>query len=85
MLFRIIKATLILGIFIQYIEGYERMIVVTELVTQYNGSDSASNSPCCMYGTCPCLSLYNALANLTSNVLINITSDVELTSLILLT
>ena len=83
MLLGITKAALfILGIFIQYIEGHERVIVVTELVAQYNGSDSASSSPCCMYGTCLCPSFYSALDNLTSNVLINITSDVELTKVV---
>ena len=37
---------------------------------------------CCIYGNCSCQSLYSALANLTSNVLINITTDVELSSII---
>ena len=37
---------------------------------------------CCVYGNCTCNSLDHALANLTSNVLINITTDVTLSSLI---
>ena len=35
-----------------------------------------------VYGNCTCNSLDHALANLTSNVLINITTDVTLSSLI---
>ena len=37
---------------------------------------------CCVYGNCSCNSLDHALASLTSNVLINITTDVMLFSLI---
>ena len=37
---------------------------------------------CCVYGNCSCSSLDHALANLTSNVLINITTDVTLSSLV---
>ena len=36
---------------------------------------------CCVYGNCSCNSLARALANLASNVLINITTDVMLSSL----
>ena len=37
---------------------------------------------CCIFSNCSCPSLYTALANLTSNTLINITTDVELSSVI---
>ena len=37
---------------------------------------------CCMHGNCSCNSLDQAMANLTSNVLINITTDVTLSSII---
>ena len=48
-----------------------------------NGNSSYTlKSLCCIYGNCSCLSLYSALSNLTSNVLINITTDVELYSAI---
>ena len=43
-------------------------------------SDTGINLFCCVYGNCFCHSLYHALANLTSNVLINITTDVTLFS-----
>ena len=37
---------------------------------------------CCIYGNCSCPSLYTALANLSNNVVINITTDVTLFSII---
>ena len=82
---KITAAALLLGVFLQRIEGYERVIVVTETVTLndvLHGSDSAFNSPCCKYANCPCPSLYSALDNLPDNVLVNVTSDVELTAII---
>ena len=44
--------------------------------------DGDSSLICCVYGYCSCNSLDHALANLTSNVMINITTDVTLSSLI---
>ena len=44
--------------------------------------DGDSNLMCCVYGNCSCNSLDHALANLASNVLINITTDVMFTTLI---
>ena len=44
--------------------------------------DNSISVICCMHGYCPCSSLDNALGNLTSNVLLNITTDVTLISLI---
>ena len=46
-----------------------------------SGEDDNSHI-CCAYGNCSCNSLDHALAYLTSNVLINITTDVTLLSLI---
>ena len=37
---------------------------------------------CCVYGNCSCNSLDHALANLASNVVINITTDAMFTTLI---
>ena len=51
------------------------------ITTSAMGSGNCSNtmkSLCCIFGNCSCTSLYNALANLSNNVLINITTDVEL-------
>ena len=94
MILKVIITIVLLALFIQYTEGFYRIIVVTEstddqLIGQYETTTRAMKSgstlnafrnSCCVYGNCSCQSLYNALANLTSNVLINITTDVELSS-----
>ena len=95
---------LLVAVCIQYIEGIQRVIVVSEpdistsnaLISDdedipvTSGIDSGSGSQifegslilCCYFGNCSCPSLYTALANLTSNVLINITTDVTLSLII---
>ena len=97
MLLRVtIAAILFLTVFILHIDGFQRVIVVSKpddqigvdegiLATSTISSGSGSyifDNPCCIYGNCSCPSLYNALANLVSNVLINITPDVVLSSII---
>ena len=93
-----VSTVVILALFIQQIEGIERVIVVSEsdvdlvsddedtLAASALGSGSGSyvfDNSCCVYGNCSCPSLYNALTSLTSNVLINITAtDVMLSSII---
>ena len=79
----------LLTVFIQYIEGFDRVIVVTESRDDIIDQDETvtramrnGRNSCCIYGNCSCQSLYSALANLTNNVLINITTDVELSSII---
>ena len=79
----------LLAVFIQYIEGFDRVIIVTEAEDDIIDQDEtvtramrSSRNSCRVYGNCSCQSLYSALANLTSNVLINITTDVELSSII---
>ena len=70
---------------VQYCDGNQRVVHVSELISDdidfiTSGEDDIS----CVYGNCSYSSLYHALANLnnTSNVLINITTDVTLSSLI---
>ena len=91
----------LLAVFIQYNEGFDRakVIAVSDVITgdlfiddegetittKAMGSGSTLNTfgnSSCIYGNCSCQSLYSALANLTSNVLINITTDIELSSII---
>ena len=75
---------IILGIVTQCVDGNQRIVQVSELLSDdedYIGSSDISLS-CCVYGNCSCSSLDHALANLTSNVLINITIDVTFSSLI---
>ena len=90
----IITAVVFSALFIEYIEGFDRIIIVTKsgdgiqfgqdetVTTAVKRGDSTSRNSCCIYRNCSCQSLYNALANLTSNVLINITTDLELSSII---
>ena len=82
---------ILLALFIHYTEGFETVILVAELDNMYfdddkdnvvgSGSTSVMFSDlCCVHGNCSCSSLYSALAILTSNIMINITTDVELSS-----
>ena len=65
---------------VQYVVGEQiRIVHVNELIN--DGSGEYDDNLCCVYGNCTCNSLDHALANLTSNVLINITTDVTLSSL----
>ena len=85
MLPKVITAVLLANIFV-YVEGFERVIVVNESVVygddQVISHDQVVLAACCIYGNCSCPSLYTALANLISNVLINVTTDVILSSVI---
>ena len=65
-----------LAILVKYVDGNQRIVLVSEL------SSGEDDSACCVYGNCSCNSLDQALANLTSNVLINITTDVTLSSFV---
>ena len=64
------------------VEGDQRIVHVSELITDNILSNGEGDNTCCVYGNCSCNSLDIALASLTSNVLINITTDVMLSSLI---
>ena len=76
---------MILGVVVQYVDGNQRIFYVSELVSDNKDSvtsgEDDNNLACCVYGNCSC-SLNHALDNLTSNVLINITTDVTLSSLV---
>ena len=83
-------ALILFALFIQYIEGFERVIVVTEshvaideednFTTKSGNISNLFKQPCCINGNCSCPSLHSALDNLRNNFVINITSDVELFS-----
>ena len=77
---------MILGVVVQYVDGNQRIVHVSELVSDREDSITSGEDDnsliCCVYGNCSCSSLDHALANLTSNVLINITTDVTLSSLV---
>ena len=83
-----IKLALILVVAVQWVKGNKKIVHVSELISDgegffdnANGEDDNSHV-CCVYGNCSCNSLHLALVHLTSNVLINITTDVMLSSLI---
>ena len=78
-----IKLVIILTIVIQYVDGYQRIVQVSELFSDDENFTSGDGDffTCCVYGNCSCNSLDYALTHLTSNVLINITTDVTLSSL----
>ena len=48
----------------------------------FDNEKDSINLLCCVYGNCSCYSFYQALTHLTSNLLLNITIDVTLTSVI---
>ena len=79
-----VKLVIILTIVIQYVDGYQRIVQVSELSSDdedFFTSGDGDFFTCCVYGNCSCNSLDYALSHLTSNVLINITTDVTLSSL----
>ena len=61
--------------------GDQRIVHVCELISD-KGLLTDSNFTCCAYGNCSSTSLDIALASLTSNVLINITTNVTLSSIV---
>ena len=73
-----IKLIIIFTLVIQYVDGNQRIVQVSELFSDDKDGDF---SICCVYGNCSCHSLDYALTHLTSNVLIKITTDVTLSSL----
>ena len=75
LLFRI-SVALIVAVIITFVNGNQTVVHVSELFGEVR-----INTFCCVYGTCSCNSLEYALTNLTSNVLINITTDAKLSSL----
>ena len=77
---------MILGVVVQYVDGNQRIVHVNELFSDdedfFTSGEDDNSLICCVYGNCSCSSLDHALANLTSNVLINITTDVTSSSLV---
>ena len=71
---------------VQLVDGNQRIVYVSESISDdedfFTSGDGDGSLMCCVYGNCSCNSLDHALANLTSNVLINITTDMTLSSLI---
>ena len=75
---------------VQYSDENQRIVYVSGLISDNEDFFAASGEDdnmysqiCCMYGNCSCSSLNQALTNLTSNVLINIATDVTFSSLVI--
>ena len=78
---------ILVSLVVQLVDGNQRIVYVSESISDeedfFTSGDVDGNLICCsVYGNCSCNSLDHALANLTSNVLINITTDMTLSSLI---
>ena len=71
-----ISVAIFLAVQIKFVDGNQTIVFVSELF-----GEAQNSTLCCVYGSCTCNSLDYALAHLTSNVLINITTDVRLSSL----
>ena len=77
---------ILVSLVVQLIDGNQRIVYVSESISDnedfFTSGDGDGNLMYCVYGNCSCNSLDDALACLTSNVLINITTDMTLSSLI---
>ena len=80
---------MLLAVVMHYVDGNQMIVCVSELVSDdedfaSNGGSGESDGShdICVYANCSCNSLDHTLANLSSNILINITTDVMLSSLI---
>ena len=87
-----IAPIIVLAVVVQCVYGYQRIVHINEhfsdddYYSSGNKKDliigSGDNLLCCVYGNCSCYSFYQALTHLTSNLLLKITTDVTLTSVI---
>ena len=97
MLSTVAMVAVLLILFIPHTDGFGEVLVtgvhnIAHTISDKNvtralgsGSDSGTfGSLCCLFGNCSCPSLYRLLANLSSNVMINVISDVTLSSVVLL-
>ena len=82
---RIIPLLILVAVLVQYASGNQRIVHVSQSISDdenfITSGEDDNNHICCVYGSCSCNSLDHALTYLTSNVLINITTDVTLSSL----
>ena len=77
MLLSRISVAICLAVIVTFVSGNQTIVHVSEVL-----GEVSINPFCCVYGNCSCNSLDYAVANLTGNVLINITTDVTLSSLV---
>ena len=81
-----ITLAVVMILLVQCVDGNQRIVYVSEPFSDdgdtVTNSGDGSSLQCCMHGKCFCHSLDDALDNLTSNVLLNITTDVILSLII---
>ena len=77
MLLSRISVAICLAVIVTFVSGNQTIVHVSEVL-----GEVSINPFCCVYGNCSCNSLDYALANLTGNVLFNITTDVTLSTLV---
>ena len=81
-----VSLAIVLAVVVQCVDGDQRIIYVSKLFSDdenfFTSGEGDISLTCCVYGNCSCNFLDHALANLTSNTLINITTDVMLSSLV---
>ena len=83
-----ITLAVVLALVVQDVDGDQRIVHVSEpfsddedLITN-SGDGNVSSQLCCTHGHCSCHSFDDVLDHLSSNLLLNIMSDVILSSLI---
>ena len=90
MVLKFVAAVIFLILLLHPVKGLQRIIEISEDINEVetpgenNHSNTKLSDSCCVYGKCSCPSLYYALANLTSNVLLNIRTNVKLSSSIIM-
>ena len=85
LLSRIMLANMILAVLVQCVDGNQRIVCISELISDDEDLSVGASGEGEMSGlheNCSFSSLDDALTNLTNNVLINITTDVTMSSLI---
>ena len=81
-----IALVVVLALVVQYVDGNQRIVYVSKPFSEdgdkFPKYGNVNTLLCCVYGNCSCHSFDDALDNLTSNVMLNITTDVMLSLLI---
>ena len=77
-----VTLTVVLALVVQHVNGNQRVVDVSETCSddeyKVTNNGGVNSLMCCVLGNCSCHSFDDALNNLTSNDLLNITTDVML-------
>ena len=75
------RILLVMILAVKYIDGNQKIIYISDNGFSTSG-DNDNSAMCCVHGNCSCNFLDQALANLTNNVMINITTDVTFSGVV---